>query len=125
MATMTVIRFWVEDWLVADLRASQGRSWAGTCLDGRGFGSLEQSGEVFRYPLKDSFLFYALLEEFANEFAVILGILPDREKGGGDAGEVFIEVGNVVNEWQSATIMNEAEAGQVTERTADGGAEGI
>ena len=90
---------------------SGGRTVAG--LDGGGFGGLNQSGQILGHPLQDALLLDPLLKKFPDEFALVIGILPHGKEGGGDAGEVFVEIRHVIDERQRAGIMHEAKAGNI------------
>ncbi len=74
----------------------------------------EEDGEVLGDALKDAFLFDALLKELSHEFSIVCGVLANGEERNGNAGEMLIEVGHVINEWQSAAIMDKAQAGDIT-----------
>ena len=51
-----------------------------------------------------------MLQELSHQVASVLGILTHRDEGSGDASEMFVEIGYIIDKWQRASVMHESKA---------------
>lgn len=91
--------------------SAEGGRWPVGGGGGRSLGGVKERGQILGNPLEDALLLDARFQEGADELAVIAGILPGGEEGGRNAREVLVEIGDIVNEWERAAVVDEAEAG--------------